>query len=487
MINIPILSFLLIFPLVGIFVIFLLNKKDEKYNKKVKEIGLWTTLINLIFSLIILYNFDLTESSFQFVENIPIIDDLGVYYYVGIDGISLPFILLTTFLIPICIISCWNKTIKDINYLIISFLTIELFLIGLFISLDLFIFYIFFEGSLIPMFFIIGIWGGTNRTYAAYKFFLYSLFGSMLLLLGILTIYFYTGTSNFTLINKVDFPFLLQLWLFLSFFASFAVKLPMWPFHTWLPDAHVEAPTEGSVILSGILLKVGGYGFLRFSLPLFPDAVEFFTPFIFFLSITAIIYISLIALVQTDIKKLIAYSSVAHMGFVTLGIFSRNIEGLHGSMFQMISHGIVSAALFLCAGSLIERKEKKNISFYSGLWKKMPFLGSFFFIFILGGIAFPGTTGFIGEFLILVGIFKVKFYLALLAGTGIILSAAYFLRLYGRIFFGNINSNISSISDLNNYEIAIFSLLVFLVILLGIYPDLLIKIYELPINKLIIN
>ena len=487
MINIPILSFLLIFPLVGIFVIFLLNKKDEKYNKKVKAIGLWTTLINLIFSLIILYNFDLTESSFQFVENIPIIDDLGVYYYVGIDGISLPFILLTTFLIPICIISCWNKTIKDINYLIISFLTIELFLIGLFISLDLFIFYIFFEGSLIPMFFIIGIWGGTNRTYAAYKFFLYSLFGSMLLLLGILTIYFYTGTSNFTLINKVDFPFLLQLWLFLSFFASFAVKLPMWPFHTWLPDAHVEAPTEGSVILSGILLKLGGYGFLRFSLPLFPDAVEFFTPFIFFLSITAIIYISLIALVQTDIKKLIAYSSVAHMGFVTLGIFSRNIEGLHGSMFQMISHGIVSAALFLCAGSLIERKEKKYISFYSGLWKKMPFLGSFFFIFILGGIAFPGTTGFIGEFLILVGIFKVKFYLALLAGTGIILSAAYFLRLYGRIFFGNINSNISSISDLNNYEIAIFSLLVFLVILLGIYPDLLIKIYELPINKLIIN
>ena len=291
MIDIPILSFLLIFPFIGVFVIFLLNKKDENYNKKVKEIGLWTTLINLFLSIILLYNFDLTESSFQFVETIPIIDDLGVYYYLGIDGISLPFILLTTFLIPICIISCWHKKYPNINYLIISFLLIELFLIGLFSSLDLFIFYIFFEASFIPMFFIIGIWGSTNRVYAAYKFFLYTLFGSLLMLLGVLTIYFYSGTSNYTLISKVDFPFLLQLWLFLSFFASFAVKIPMWPFHTWLPDAHVEAPTEGSVILAAILLKLGGYGFLRFSLPLFPDAVEFFAPFIFFLSITAIIYI----------------------------------------------------------------------------------------------------------------------------------------------------------------------------------------------------
>jgi len=487
MFNIPFLSILIIFPLIGIFVIFLLDKKDEKYNKKVKEIGLWTTLVNLLFSLIIFYNFDFTESNFQFIENLPIIDDLNVNYYLGIDGISLSFILLTTFLIPICILSIWNKGYKQINYLIISFLLIELFLIGLFSSLDLFIFYIFFEGSLIPMFFIIGIWGGVNRTYAAYKFFLYTLLGSLLMLLGVLTIYLYTGTSNFILINKIDFPFFLQLWLFLSFFASFAVKLPMWPFHTWLPDAHVEAPTEGSVILAGILLKLGGYGFLRFSLPLFPDAVEFFSPFIFFLSIVAIIYISLITLVQTDIKKLIAYSSVAHMGFVTLGIFSRNIEGLHGSMFQMISHGIISAALFLCAGYLIERTGKKNINSYSGLWKKTPIFGSFFFIYIMGGIAFPGTTGFIGEFLIMIGIFKIKFYLAFLAGTGIILSAAYFLWLYNRIFFGNTNIISSSIEDLNSYEIIIFSLLLLFVISFGIYPDLFIKIYELSINQLIIN
>ena len=486
MMDIPILSFLLIFPFIGVFVIFLLNKKDENYNKKVKEIGLWTTLINLFLSIILLYNFDLTESSFQFVETIPIIDDLGVYYYLGIDGISLPFILLTTFLIPICIISCWHKKYPNINYLIISFLLIELFLIGLFSSLDLFIFYIFFEGSFIPMFFIIGIWGSTNRIYAAYKFFLYTLFGSLLMLLGVLTIYFYSGTSNYTLISKVDFPFLLQLWLFLSFFASFAVKIPMWPFHTWLPDAHVEAPTEGSVILAAILLKLGGYGFLRFSLPLFPDAVEFFAPFIFILSITAIIYISLIALVQTNLKKLIAYSSVAHMGFVTLGIFSRNIEGLHGAMFQMISHGIISAALFFSVGALIERKNMKYINSYSGIWKKMPLFGSFFFIFVLGAIALPGTTGFIGEFLILIGSFKIKFYLSFLAGIGIILSAAYFLWLYGRLFFGNINSNVKSISNLNNYEIMIFSLLSFFVIFFGIYPDLLIKLYELSINKLIV-
>ena len=485
MLNIPILSLLIIFPLVGILVIFTLNKSDENYDIKIKEIGLWVSLITFILSLILCYNFDKTESNFQFIENYPIIKDIGIYYYLGIDGISLPFVILTTFLIPICIISSWNKKYQHTNYFIISFLLLEVFLLGLFTSLDLFIFYIFFEGSLIPMFIIIGIWGGKNRVYASYKFFLYTFLGSLLMLLGILTIYFYTGTSNFTLINKVNFPFLLQVWLFLSFFASFAVKIPMWPFHTWLPDAHVEAPTEGSVILAGILLKLGGYGLLRFSLPLFPDATEFFTPLIYFLSIVAIIYISLVALVQTDLKKLIAYSSVAHMGFVTLGIFSKNIEGLHGSIFQMISHGIISASLFLCAGCLIDRNKTKFISNYSGLWKNMPIFGSFFFIFVLGAIALPGTSGFIGELLVLVGAFKISFYLAFLAGTGLILSAAYFLWLYGRIFFGNSNSKFSLTTDLDNKEILIFTLLVFLVIFFGIYPDLLISTYELSINKLI--
>ena len=485
MINIPILSLLIAFPLIGSLVILFINKSTRFSETSIKEIGLWTSLINFFLSIVLFYRFDYTDTEFQFVENYTLIKDLGINYHLGVDGISLPFILLTTFLVTICIISSWKKINSHVSYYIISFLLIEVFLIGLFSSIDLFIFYIFFEGSLIPMFLIIGIWGGKNRIYAAYKFFLYTLLGSLLLLIGILTIYFYSGSSSLIVLQNINFPFLLQLWLFLSFFASFAVKIPMWPFHTWLPDAHVEAPTAGSVILAGILLKLGGYGFLRFSLPLFPEAVDFFSPMIFFLSIVAIIYISLITLVQTNIKKLIAYSSVAHMGFVTLGIFLRNIEGLQGSLFQMISHGIISAALFLCAGCLIDRKGNKNISSYSGLWVKMPIFGSFFICFCLGAIAFPGTSGFVAEFLILIGAFKTSFYLSFLAATGIILAAAYMLYLYGRIFFGKLNNQLKSVSDLNYNEIIVFSLLLFLIIVLGIYPNLLIGTYELSVNKLI--
>ena len=483
--NIPILSLLIFFPFLGSLIILLINKNDKSYENKVKEIGLWTSIINFFLSLILLYSFDKTESQFQFIENFKIIDDLGIYYYLGIDGISLSFILLTTFLIPICIITSWNKINEHVSYFIVSFLIIECFLIGLFTSLDLFIFFIFFEGSLIPLFLIIGIWGGENRIYASYKFFLFTLFGSLLMLLGILTLYLYSGTSNLTLLMKTNIPFTLQIWLFLSFFASFAIKIPMWPFHTWLPDAHVEAPTAGSVILAGILLKLGGYGFLRFSLPLFPEASDFFTPFIFILSLISIIYISILALSQKNIKKLIAYSSVAHMGFVTLGIFSRNLEGLQGAVFQMISHGLISAALFLSAGSLIDRMQTKNIDDFGGLWKQMPIFSIFFLVYCLGAISFPGTSGFISEFLVLVGVFKINFLISFLAAFGIILSPCYILWLYNRVCFGN--NNYTGISDLNTKDTLVFFIFLLLIIILGIYPNLLISVYELSTNKLIIN
>ena len=485
MTNIPILSLLIFFPFIGALVILLINKNDQSYEKKVKEIGLWVSIINFLLSLILLYSFDKTESQFQFIENFKLINDLGIYYYLGIDGISLSFILLTTLLIPICIITSWNKISKNVSYFIALFLIIECFLIGVFSSLDLFIFYIFFEGSLIPLFLIIGIWGGSNRVYASYKFFLFTIFGSLLMLLGIIILYFYSGTSQLTLLINTNIPFILQIWLFLSFFASFAIKIPMWPFHTWLPDAHVEAPTAGSVILAGIILKLGGYGFLRFSLPLFPEASEFFAPFIFILSLIAIIYISLVALAQTNIKKLIAYSSVAHMGFVTIGIFSRNLEGLQGSVFQMISHGLISAALFLSAGFLIDKMKTKNIDNFGGLWNQMPIFSVFFMVYCLGAISFPGTTGFIGEFLILLGAFKINFLIAFIAAFGVILSACYVLWLYNRVCFGN--NNFRGISDLNAQEMLVFLIFLLLIVILGIYPNFLISFYELSTNMLIIN
>ena len=485
MTNIPILSLLIFFPFIGSLVILLINKNDQSYERKVKEIGLWVSIINFLLSLILLYSFDKTESQFQFIENFKLINDLGIYYYLGIDGISLSFILLTTLLIPICIITSWNKISKNISYFIASFLIIECFLIGVFSSLDLFIFYIFFEGSLIPLFLIIGIWGGSNRVYASYKFFLFTIFGSLLMLLGILTLYFYSGTSHLTLLINTNIPFILQIWLFLSFFASFAIKIPMWPFHTWLPDAHVEAPTAGSVILAGVILKLGGYGFLRFSLPLFPEASEFFAPFIFALSLIAIIYISLVALAQKNIKKLIAYSSVAHMGFVTIGIFSRNLEGLQGSVFQMISHGLISAALFLSAGFLIDRMKTKNIDNFGGLWNQMPMFSVFFMVYCLGAISFPGTTGFIGEFLILIGAFKINFLISFIAAFGVILSACYVLWLYNRVCFGN--NNFRGISDLNTQDMLVFLIFLLLIVILGIYPNFLISFYELSTNMLIIN
>ena len=483
MANIPILSLLIFFPFISSLIILSINKNDQFYDRKVKEVGLWSSLITFFLSLILLYYFDTTDDNFQFTEIYKIIPDLGIYYYLGIDGISLSFILLTTFLIPICIIASWKSITEHINYYIISFLMIEFFLIGLFSSLDLFIFYIFFEGSLIPLFLIIGIWGGKNRIYAAYKFFLYTLFGSLFMLLGILVLYFYAGTSNYTQLTDINIPFNLQIWLFLSFFISFAIKIPMWPFHTWLPDAHVEAPTSGSIILAGILLKLGGYGFLRYSLPLFPEAAIFFSSFIYFLSIIAILYISILALAQQNIKKLIAYSSIAHMGFVTLGIFSKNMEGLQGAVFQMISHGLISSALFLYAGLLIDRMNTKDINKFGGLWKKIPYFSSFFLVFCLGAISFPGTSGFISELLVLIGAFKINYLLCFLASLGMVFSACYILRMYNRICFG-VSKNIK-VLDLSIDEICISIIFLILILILGFQPNSLLGIYELSTNKLI--
>ncbi len=481
--SFPILSSLIILPTIGaIFILF--GRSSSNYNAA-KYISLFVSFANFILSLYLWYVFDKANSDFQFVEERIWLEGF-INYKVGVDGISILFIILTTFITPLCIISV-NSTIKNrLKDFLVAILFMETMMIGVFCSLDLVIFYLFFEAGLIPMFLIIGIWGGERRVYSAFKFFLYTLLGSVLMLVAIISIYWMTGTTDVVELYQIGIDAKYQNLLWLAFFSSFAVKTPMWPVHTWLPDAHVEAPTAGSVLLAAILLKMAGYGFIRFSIGLFPVASEYFVPFIFGLSLIAIIYTSFIALMQEDMKKLIAYSSVAHMGFVTMGIFTMTPQGIEGSIFQMISHGIISAALFLCVGVVYERMHTREIGKFGGIVSVMPRYAVVFMVFTLGSLGLPGTTGFIGEFLILLGTFKVNFMVATIASLGVILGAAYMLWLYRRIVFGEIkNPEVSKLVDLSRSEMITLSVLAFVSILFGFYPDPLLSTTSASVDGLI--
>jgi NADH-quinone oxidoreductase subunit M len=472
----PILSLVTFLPLVGAALIMVTRGDEATKAKNARAIALWTSLIVFVLSLKLWLDFDSSSPDFQFVERAEWIPSFNIAYHMGIDGISLFLVLLSTFLTPICVLASWESVQYRVKEYMIAFLVMETTMVGTFCALDFVVFYMFFEGVLIPMFLIIGIWGGPRRVYSAFKFFLYTLLGSVLMLLAILAVFWQTGTTDIP--TALTFPFDpgLQRWLWLAFFASFAVKLPMWPVHTWLPDAHVEAPTAGSVILAGVLLKMGGYGFVRFSLPMLPLASDYFAGFVFTLSVIAVIYTSLVALAQTDMKKLIAYSSVAHMGFVTLGIFVGNEEGLQGAMFQMLSHGIVSAALFLVVGVIYDRLHTRDIDRYGGLADNMPRYAVVFMVMMLASVGLPGTSGFIGEFLVLVGAFQVTTWFTTLAATGLFLGAAYMLYLYRRVVFGTITrDDVRRMTDLSWREICVFAPIIVLVLWMGIYPSSFLK------------
>ena len=484
--DFPILSIVTFLPLVGALAILIIRGDEEVVARNAKATALWTTLITFCLSLMLWTGFDRTSAAFQFVENSPWIESFGINYHMGVDGISVLFVLLSTFLTPICVLASWDAIKVRVKEYMVAFLILETLMVGMFCALDFVLFYIFFEGVLIPMFLIIGVWGGKRRVYAAFKFFLYTLTGSVLMLLAILAIYLQAGTSEIPSLLNFVLPANIQYWLWLAFFASFAVKVPMWPVHTWLPDAHVEAPTAGSVILAGVLLKMGAYGFLRFSVPMLPIASDFFTPLIFALSIIAVIYTSLVALVQLDMKKLIAYSSVAHMGFVTLGIFSLNQQGVTGAIYQMLSHGIVSAALFLCVGVIYDRIHTREIARYGGLAERMPVYAVFFMVFMLASVGLPGTGGFIGEILVLVGLFQVSTWAATLAATGLVLGAAYMLWLYRRVIFGKLSrSDLKSIMDMSYREVAVFTPPLVLTIWMGVYPMPFLEIIEVSVANLV--
>ena len=481
----PILSSLILLPLIGGLFILLSRSSDKSNYQSSKYVALFVSFANFFVSIYLWYIFDPGTSDFQFVENRLWLEGF-INYKVGIDGISILFIVLTTLITPLCIISVNQSINTKLKEYLIAILVMESMMIGVFCSLDLVIFYLFFEGGLIPMFLIIGIWGGTRRVYSAFKFFLFTLLGSVLMLVAIISIYWITGTTDIVELNNLGVDVKYQNLLWLAFFSSFAVKTPMWPFHTWLPDAHVEAPTAGSVLLAAILLKMAGYGFIRFSIGLFPIASENFVPLIYTLSLIAIVYTSLVALMQDDMKKLIAYSSVAHMGFVTLGIFTMTQQGLEGSIVQMISHGLVSAALFVCVGVVYDRMHSRLIITYGGLVSTMPKYAILFMVFTLAAVGLPGTSGFVGEFLILMGVFQKSFLVAAIASLGVILGAAYMLWLYKRVIFGElINKDLLKMLDLNKSEIFILISLAIPVLFFGFYPEPLLNTIELSISNLI--
>ena len=492
------LSLITFLPLIGAFVLAVVLRGDDVLaQRNAKVVALFTTTATFLLSLGLLMAFDPSDTEFQFVEERDWIG--GLKYRMGVDGISILFVMLTTFMMPLVILASWDVKHRLKEYMI-AFLALETLMIGVFCALDLVLFYIFFEGGLIPMFLIVGIWGGKERIYAAFKFFLYTFFGSVLMLVAIIAMYMDAGTTD--IVQLLDHKFsseTIEVWgwtivggaqtlMFLAFFASFAVKMPMWPVHTWLPDAHVQAPTAGSVVLAAILLKMGGYGFLRFSLPMFPVASDIMQNFVFTLSVIAIVYTSLVAMMQEDMKKLIAYSSVAHMGFVTMGIFSANQQGLDGAIFQMLSHGFISGALFLCVGAIYDRMHTRNIDAYGGLVIRMPAYALIFMLFTMGNVGLPGTSGFVGEFLTLVGAFKANTWVAFIAATGVILSAAYALWLYRRVVFGDlIKEGLKQIKDLTPRERWTFAPLVVMTLLLGVYPNLAIDYFAPAVEALLQN
>jgi len=482
----PLLSLLTFLPLCGAAIIASVQGDERTVAENARWTALWTSAIVFALSLILWARFDTESAGFQFVERAAWLEGLGIGYHMGVDGMSVLFVLLSTLLTPLCVVASWHSVETRVREYMIAFLVLETMMVGMFAALDFVIFYVFFEGVLIPMFVIIGVWGGARRTYAAFKFFLYTLAGSVLMLLALIWIYLDAGTTDIpTLLSHRIAPEA-QTWLFLAFFASFAVKVPMWPLHTWLPDAHVEAPTAGSVILAGVLLKMGGYGFLRFSIPMLPDATVALAPLIFALSVIAVVYTSLVALAQTDIKKLIAYSSVAHMGLVTLGLFTLNQQGIEGAIFQMLSHGVVSGALFLCVGVIYDRVHTREIAAYGGLAEVMPRYAILFMLFTMASVGLPGTSGFVGEFLAIVGAWQVSKLLALLAASGMVLGAAYMLFLYRRVIFGALTKDtLKGLADLSPREVAVFAPLAVLTLWMGIYPSSFTAFFDQSVARLI--
>lgn len=487
MIHLPLLSILVFLPLVGAILVLMIQGAPSLVIRNARQAALWISGITFFLSISLIILFDFTNPHFQFVENHLWVPSQNIRYHLGIDGLSLVLILLTTFLIPICIVVTWGSVEKRVKECMAAFLMLESFTLGTFCALDFLLFYLFFEALLIPMFFIIGIWGGERRIYASFKFFLYTFLGSILMLMAILTIFFEIGTTDLPIIMSYHFDMEKQIWLWLAFFAAFAVKTPMWPFHTWLPDAHVEAPTAGSLILAGILLKMGAYGFMRICLPLFPEACVFFRPLIFALSLIAIIYASLVAWVQEDMKKLVAYSSIAHMGFVTLGVFTLTVEGMTGAIFQMLSHGIVSAGLFFCVGVLYDRLHTRQMASYGGVIQVMPLYGSLSLLLIMASVGLPGTCGFIGEFLVLLASYQTSPFLALGAGLSLILGALYSLGLFRRVMVGPLGEKVKALTDLSLREKWIALALGAPVLFFGIYPKPILNVLNVTVSGLVLN